>query len=336
MVRSMHRFQYKAYRRPLALPFSNARETVSQREGLIVRLEDQDGRIGFGEAAPIVSFGTESFPSCLAATAGIGDSFQWEPLRPQLRSLPCLLWALESALEMIACEAAWPQLESPLPVCGLVAELRDRAEIEARLQLNYRCLKFKIGKAPFEDELRALDWIVERTGGVIGLRLDANGSLSARQAAQWLERAAEWPVEFLEQPLPVGQEREMRRLGEEFPTPLALDESARSVDDLKRWRDQQWPGLLVVKPSLAGSLFELREELEHGVEDCVFSSSLESKVGAANAIAFALGAGATRRALGFGVERLFSDRNAGLELGPFLQNGALPDSDELQSLWNRI
>lgn len=332
----MHRFQYKAYRRPLALPFSNARETLSRREGLIARLEDRDGRVGFGEAAPMLSFGTESFPSCLAAAEGIGASFQWEKLRPELRSFPCLLWALESALDGIEREGAWPPLTAPLPVCALVAELGDRAEIEERLQLNYRCLKFKVGKADFEDELRALEWVLERTGGAIGLRLDANGSLSARQAAQWLERAAQWPVEFLEQPLPVGEEREMRRLGEEFPTPLALDESARSVDDLKRWRDQQWPGLLVIKPSLAGSLFELREELAHGVDDCVFSSSLESKVGAANAIGFALAAGATRRALGFGVERLFSDRNAGLELGPFLQNGVLPDSDELQSLWNLI
>ncbi len=235
---------------------------------------------------------------------------------------------------MISLEGRWPELQKPWPVCGLVSSLDAVDEIEEKLKMHYQCLKFKIGKGSLLEELKAVDRVVERSEGKVLIRLDANGMLDYRTAAEWLERAAELPVEFIEQVLPVGQEKEMRRLAADFPTPLALDESVASVDDLKRWRDEQWEGLYVIKPSLSGSLEALEGELENGAGDCVFSSSLETKIGAANAIGFAISQVGSARALGFGVERLFGDRNIGLDLGPFLQNGGLPSSDILESLWN--
>lgn len=332
----MYRFEYKAYRRALAGAFSNARDQFSRREGLLVRMEDRDGRVGFGEAAPIAAFGSESFPSALSAAAGLAERLQLETALEDLRTYPALRWAVESAVEMIAHEGVWPTLEAPWPVCGLMPDLEDMGAIEERLSMHYRCLKFKIGKRPMLEERRALDRIVDLSGGSVALRLDANGSLDLRETTAWLDSVAELPVEFLEQPMKKGSEREMIRLSQDFPIKIALDESVSSVDDLKRWRDAQWPGIYVIKPSLSGGLAALREELENGPCDCVFSSALETKIGAANAIGFALRNSDQRRALGFGVERLFADGNVGLDIGPFLQSGTLPSSDDLQSLWNRI
>lgn len=330
----MHRFQYKAYRRTFAGEFSNARENFPKREGLLVRLEDADGRVGFGEAAPIPSFGTESFPSALAAAEGLEETVELEALLPEMKGYPCFRWALESALQMVVDEGSWPEIETPWPVCGLVSDLGDLGQVEELARMHYQCLKFKIGKGAPLEEFRALDRVMELTEGKVQLRLDANGMLDARSAADWLERAAELPVEFIEQPLAAGLESEMERLGRDYPTPLALDESVGSVDDLKRWRDAQWPGLFVIKPSLCGSYRELADELDGASHGCVFSSSLETMVGASNAIGFAVRYASERRALGFGVERLFADRNWGLNLGPFLQKGGLAASDDLESLWN--
>lgn len=330
----MHRFQYKAYRRSFAGDFSNARESFGKREGIWVRMEDVDGRVGFGEVSPIVSFGSESFASALGVAESLGDSVEVEPLLPELGGYPCLRWAVESALDMIDREGVWPVVEKPIPICGLVADLRATEEIEEKLRMHYQCLKFKIGKAGLLDELKALDRVIEMSDGKVGIRLDANGMLDYRETAAWLERAAELPVEFIEQPLPRGEEREMRRLASDFPTPLALDESVGSVDDLKRWRDEQWDGLYVIKPSLSGSLYELGQELSDDARDCVFSSSLETMVGASNAIGFAIRQKGHSRALGFGVEKLFADRNVGLDLGPFLQKDGLPTISTLENLWN--
>ncbi|MBK1877010.1 o-succinylbenzoate synthase [Pelagicoccus mobilis] len=330
----MYRFQYKAYRRSFAGVFSNARESFPKREGLLLRIEDRDGRVGFGEVAPIPSFGTESFASALVAVEEIGEEMEPEALRGALSGYPCLAWGLESALEQVSSEGKWPELAEPWPVCGLVSDLDDMARIEELLQMHFQCLKFKIGKGAVIDEMRALDRFVDLSDGKIQIRLDANGVLDARTASLWLERLAELPVEFLEQPLPKGMESEMLRLSSDFPTPLALDESVGSVDDLKRWRDAQWPGVFVIKPSLSGSYRELSQELGQGEDCCVFSSSLETKIGASNAIGFAIRHSQQRRALGFGVDDLFADRNIGLGLGPFLQNGCLGSSDDFERLWN--
>ncbi|MDQ8185133.1 o-succinylbenzoate synthase [Pelagicoccus sp. SDUM812002] len=330
----MHRFEYKAYRRHFSGNFSNARESYATREGILIRLEDGDGRVGFGEVAPILGFGTESFATALGVVESFGQKFEVESVLPELGGYPCLIWAIESALRMIAEEGLWPELQKPWPICGLVTNLSDVADVEEKLKMHYQCLKFKIGKGSLLDELKALDRVIEMSDGKVSVRLDANGMLDYRLAVSWLERAAELPVEFIEQPLPRGSEVEMRRLAADFPTPLALDESVGSVDDLKRWRDDQWAGLYVIKPSISGSLGAMEQELESGAGDCVFSSSLESMVGTANAIGFAIRQEGSMRALGFGVESLFRDRNFGLDLGPFLQNGALPSSDTLESLWN--
>ncbi len=333
----MFRFEFKAYRRRFVPGFSTARESFPTREGILLRVEDSDGRVGFGEAAPIPSFGSESFPVALAYAAGIGDHLRWdEDMRAKLRSCRALNWGIESAIEMIVNEGAAPSLGDPWPICGLVADLSDREAIERRLELHFRCLKFKIGKGALAEELSHLDWVVERTGGGVAIRLDANASLSVREASGWLERCAELPVEFLEQPLPAGQEPEMFRLAQDFPTPLALDESACSVDDLKRWRDAQWPGVYVIKPSLCGSLAGLGAELGEGAADCVFSSSLETLVGARSALVAALTWPGRRRPLGFGVAELFADKNVGLAAGPFLQSDMLPSTDDCQRLWNQI
>ncbi len=332
----MYRFAFKAYRRSFARAFSNAREDFAKREGLLLRLEDGDGRVGFGEAAPIESFGSESFVSALAAAGAIGERLEFDRLAADLSDYPALSFGIESAIEMIGVEGVWPALEKPWPVCGLVADLVDATQTAELLRMGFRCLKFKIGKGSFLEERRALDEVVSLSEGAVALRLDANASLETPAAVRWLESVAELPVEFLEQPLAKGREDEMQRLAGDFPTPIALDESVCSVDDLKRWRDAQWPGVFVLKPSLVGSYRELLAELEDGECDCVFSSSLETMVGSANAIGLALRHPFRRRALGFGVDGLFADRAFGLTLGPFLQRDALPDCGELEELWNRI
>lgn len=332
----MHRFRYKAYRRRFAGTFSNAREGFAKREGLLIRLEDSDGRLGYGEVAPIESFGSESFTSALVAAESLGERIDCEPLLEGLKAYPCFRWALGSARAMIESEGRWPELAKPWPICALVADLEDLEGAEEKLALHYQCLKFKIGKRSLLQEFKALDRVVELSEGKVRIRLDANGMLDRKTTVAWLERAAELPIEFIEQPLAVGNEKEMRRLSDDFPTLLALDESISRVDDLKRWRDQQWPGLFVIKPSLAGSRQDLSLELAEGAADCVFSSAFETKIGASNALAFAVAQSGHERALGFGVERLFADRNVGLELGPFLQNDSFGSSGELEDLWNLI
>ena len=333
----MHRFQFKAYRRRFSKEWATASQAWSSREGIIVRLEDGDGRPGYGEIAPIEGFGSESFLTALGVCTAIGDRLEIETLDEVLMGSPATRFALEAAIDMIGSHDVWPDVEAPWPVCGLARDLLDEECWQTLLEHGYRCMKFKIGVGDFSEERRMIERIVSQTAGEIALRLDANGGLDSLRAVEWLEFLADVPgIEYLEQPMAKGEEDTMERLCLDYPTTLALDESVCRVDDLKRWRDRQWPGVFVLKPLLSGSVLGLVEELEQGEIDVVYSSALETQVGAVNGLAIALRNPAGRRALGFDTNRLFSDRLTGFDIGPFLQPGACPSFQDLEDLWNRI
>ncbi|MBM3856214.1 MAG: o-succinylbenzoate synthase, partial [Verrucomicrobia bacterium] len=54
------RLQYRRYRLPFHAPVRTAHGVWMQREGLLVRREDERGAVGYGEAAPLPDFGTET------------------------------------------------------------------------------------------------------------------------------------------------------------------------------------------------------------------------------------------------------------------------------------
>ena len=333
------RFEFKAYRRSFRREFANAHDVIPSREGAILRIEDDNGRFGFGEIAPLVDFGTESLVSALALCSRLEEKFHPEGSREIWRNTHCLAHAVEGALEMMR----WPseaveEVKPAWPICGLLSGGEYEREFEELQELGYRSVKLKIGIDAFELESRTVARLVERSGGDLNIRLDANGGLSLREAIEWLELCAELGIEFIEQPLPRGEEETMMKLAGDYPTAIALDESVVMPDDLKRLRDWHWPGLFVIKPLITGDLGVLRRELSQ--EDgsrLVFSSALESVFGAATALRLALEFRIEKSlALGFGADRLFVNDNFGFKTAPFLQTGMLPHIDDLLELWSRI
>jgi O-succinylbenzoate synthase len=193
-----------------------------------------------------------------------------------------------------------------LPVATLLP-VGERAPqiLEERINDGFLVAKIKIGLGEPQKEMVQ----IERLCGLLpengALRLDANAGLNTSNAARWMAFAADLPIEYVEQPLPVDDSDGLSGLAGDYPTPVALDESVVKVDDLKRWRDRGWNGLYVIKPALAGNLTELRDEI--GNDDVfVFSTAMESAIGRFVSLKLAFG-NASRRALGFGVGAFFPE-----------------------------
>jgi len=171
------------------------------------------------------------------------------------------------------------------------------------------------------------------------LRLDANGAWDRRRAERWLERCVERPVEFIEQPIAAdakGAEDLLLGLAGDFPTPLALDESVVSGADVTRWLDLGWPGVFVLKPSLLGDAAAVVARLEKAKASVVFSSALETAIGAKAALRLAFAFGSGSRALGCGVLPLFQDqRFDGPYLTPFIRPQDVATIDE-EAVWNAL
>ncbi len=371
-----YRFQFRRYRLPLRVPVRTAHGLWMEREGVIVRLENESGGAGYGEAAVIPWFGTETVEEAETACRELSEHVD----DARLASVPARLAALRNAIASARWEAgrgvrppSTPQgdkgrADGPpyLPVAALLPSGRAvLAEIAPKAEAGFRTFKWKVGVGDAADELALLDDVCAALPDGAKLRLDANGAWDRRTAERWLERSAERPVEFVEQPCFAGagetttrRERSddlLRGLAESFPTPIALDESIASEGDVERWLALGWRGIFVVKPSLLGDATAALEKLAAAKADVVFSSALETVVGARAALrrAFAWkpvngAAGSTHsansgqagspqaRALGFGVWPLFADaRFDGPHTAAFLR---LEDVERLnpEVLWNAL
>jgi O-succinylbenzoate synthase len=211
-----------------------------------------------------------------------------------------------------------------LPLAALLSAGRPAlGQIAAKSEAGFRTFKWKVGAGDVADELALLDDVLAELPGGAKLRLDANGAWDRRKAERWLERCADRPIEFVEQPVAAdakGAEDLLFGLANDYPTPLALDESVACEDHLMRWLNAGWPGVFVVKPALLGNAEGVLTRLHVAKAMVVFSSALETALGAREALRLAFSHGCERRALGFGVWPLFADaRFDGPHSGPFLR-----------------
>jgi len=347
------RLVYRSYSLPFCAPVRTAHGVWAVREGVIVRLTDESGRTGLGEAAPIPWFGTETLDEIIETLAGLGEWVTVEQLAVVPARFGCLRFALASALAG-AGAASQPtasvvaDVAAYLPVAALLPAGRAAlTAITPKAELGFRTFKWKVGVGDSADELKLLDDVIAALPDGAKLRLDANGAWDSRQAARWLNRAADCPVEFIEQPCfaptryGITEVRRMedvlRGLAQDYPTPIALDESLVGASDIDRWLAADWRGVWVIKPALLGDAVSTLERLKKAQADVVFSSALETVVGAQTVLRLAFTWQVAKpRALGCGVWPLFMDNTCnGPFAAPFFR---VEDVDRLnpEAVWNEL
>jgi len=351
----LYQFESHPYQRRFQRPLSTHHGNWEVREGIILSLVDETGRIGKGEIAPISWFGSETleqalefcqkFPSQIADT----DIFSIPP------ELPACQFGFESAWERVSEE--WGDGEmggeednaatrrrgdagkedrkiqgcsdrviSPAHLCASSSSQSKIQNPKSKITYSYllptgetalqswqiawergsRTFKWKIGVAAIEDELQVFHRLVQALPPSAQLRLDANGGLTRQQASRWLKVAQEAGiVEFLEQPLPPEQFETMLEMSDRYSTPIALDESVATLNQLEDCYQRGWRGIFVIKVAIAGSPRRLRQFCcEHEI-DAVFSSVFETTIGRQAALQLAAELSLNHRAVGFGVNHWF-------------------------------
>lgn len=301
------RFSFKPYQRTFAQPLRTARGAWSVRDGFIVRVEDKSG-VGYGEVAPIPEFGSE--------TLARAEDFLWGVVADPdliddvaaLAKLPCCAFGLSSAQLGTASVARRNYDVAALLPAGNAGLL----ELPIKLAAGYETFKWKVGVDHPEAEQVVFQQMVTYLPTGSRLRLDANGGLSVAELETWLwllQRYAD-QVEYLEQPLAVGQERVMADYAETFGVPIALDESLNGAEGC-RWLNE-WQGALVVKPALMGNTCALVERLRPVAARVVLSSVFETAIGLENALHIADQLPELNRVIGFDTLDAFTD---GLSFG---------------------
>jgi o-succinylbenzoate synthase len=300
---SSYRVEVTPYARPFRQPLHTSHGIWAVREGAIVTLTAADGSIGQGEIATLEWFGTERLDEAIEFCAGLNGWITTAQIFGIPDRFPCCQFGFESAIE-------------GLSACGNIGDRQIAALLPTgkaathSWQTHYdrgdRTFKWKIGVNPIDDEIQWFHTLHQQLPHDCQLRLDANAGLSLDAAKRWLETFEQYPIEYLEQPLPVEQFAAMQTLGETYGTPIALDESIANLQSLKDCHDRGWEGIYVIKPAIVGSPRKLRDFLRCHTLDVVFSSVFETEIGYAAGLRLADRIGYDRP-LGYGTNHWWQE-----------------------------
>lgn len=227
-------------------PFLIARGGASEYRRVWVRIADEDGCEGWGEAAPTKYYG-ETADTVLAAlqtyaTMLPDDPFdldgaerRWEAL---LGGNPSARVALSAALHDLAGKRLgiplyrlWGLDPSKAPpstfTIGLDTSERMRAKVLESAE--YPVLKVKLGT---ERDLEILRTIRDATDREI--RVDANAAWTVKHCVGMLPVLAEFGVTVLEQPLPAADLAGLAEVTRRAAIPIIADESCLIAADIPR------------------------------------------------------------------------------------------------------
>ncbi len=232
-----HFRQSKIYRHKFRTHLQTAHGIWSERESIVLRQEDEQGVVSFGELCPTPGFVSyhlddlipmvkdwEKGNSCInhnflsSAVSCIGSEI-WNSMTPQ-----------EDFKEVFTAELF---LSSP--------SFKSKA----------RVYKKKIGVQDIELEIENVFELFDSISLKSKVRLDANESLTMEEVFRWNEAFRnESRLQFLEQPLPRNDLPRLFELDGRLDISLALDESLVWKNDLDFFTKSGWNGFYVIKPTL--------------------------------------------------------------------------------------
>jgi L-alanine-DL-glutamate epimerase-like enolase superfamily enzyme len=229
-------------------PFTIARGGSSEWRVVWVRLIDDDGSEGWGEAAPSRFYG-ESADSVVAALRGFAPLLEradpWaidaieQDLERALRFNAAAKVAVSAALHDLAAKRLgvplykmWGLDPARAPRSSFTIGIGDETELRRKVKdaADYPVLKVKLGTDRDAEIIRT----VRDAAPSAVLRIDANAAWTPKQALGMMDVLVECGVEFVEQPLPPHDVAGMRFVRERAPLPIIADESCLTNTDIPR------------------------------------------------------------------------------------------------------
>lgn len=260
-------------------PFVIASGVLDFCEGYLLRLIDESGQSGWGEAVP--------HPVLTSETQAGGAAALQEFYLPHLLS-QAAVWPNETLftrLEQLALSPAamaavdmalWDLLSrrTEVPIWALlgggdhpietdmsigIETLEDTVALARQaVSDGFQVLKLKVGGEAEADVERVA--AVRRTvGDSIKIRLDANGGWNFNQADRALTLMEPLDLELVEQPLPREQWERCIELRQRHRVPLAADESAHGPSDCLRLLRAGAFDIINIKLMKCGGLYRARQ-----------------------------------------------------------------------------
>ncbi|CAN5593155.1 dipeptide epimerase [soil metagenome] len=230
-------------------PFNIARAAAPPvRRSVWLRLTDDDGNEGWGEAAPNAYYG-ESVETVIALLPAYeralqqadADVLELDTLERACERAtggnPAARAGISAALHDLAGKrigipvwSMWGLSADAVPRSSFTIGIDEPDVMRRKLEeaASYPILKLKVGTP---DDRQMLE-MVRRAAPDCAIRIDANTGWTLEQALALLPLLEELRIELIEQPFDAADIESFRTLRERSPIPIIADESCRTVADI--------------------------------------------------------------------------------------------------------
>ena len=229
-------------------PFVIARGGYASHENVVVRIEDENGIEGLGEAAPNRYYG-ESTGSVVAALErfapllATADLWSLEAiegrLNRELHGNGSAKSAISSALHDLVGKRLglpvyrlWGLNAADAPVSSFTIAIDDNDGLRRRVAdaAQYPILKVKLGTDRDMEIIRVIRSVAPEKR----LRVDANAAWTPSEAVRMTDFLLEYGIEFVEQPVAAHDIEGLRFVRQRSRLPIVADESCVLATDIPK------------------------------------------------------------------------------------------------------
>lgn len=291
---------------PLRSPFIISYATFDYMPSVIVKLETDDGLVGYGEAVPDEHVTGESFYSCIEILrhqllpAVIGETpFHIEHLHHKMNQVITANPAAKAAIDIACYDLMGKATGRPVydliggksheeltyPKVLSIEEPEVMAEkARAALDQGFRSLKLKVGTDPALD-VKRIQAVREAVGYDVEIRVDVNqGWQTYSSAIQAMKQLEPLRLAWIEQPIRLGDIDGLAQLKRQCTTPLMADESIHHGEHLIDMIKKEAVDKINIKLMKSGGIYpaiSIAKAAEYAGIDCQVGSMVESSIGSA-------------------------------------------------------
>ena len=266
--------------------------THNFRNSWIIKITDNDGFTGYGEASPLPEFNTESFEEsgyCLEgfklAVNGIDDDISLDELlilsNVHTLNAPSSAFAIQTALYDLLSKKNNKSFSVFINQDSLL-EVKSNGVYDLTSINRYKVIKVKCGFRNLYDEIELLDNLVKNNNLDISFILDLNQAYDLSQAIRFLKEIDRFNIKYIEQPLPKDQLEDLEELRYHSDIQIALDESVISIESINEILDKNAADIFILKPQSIGSFEKLNQAIKlikSADKKVIITSSLEGSIG---------------------------------------------------------
>ncbi len=261
---------------PLEVPYVYGRGAMTAFESVIVRMETDDGIVGYGETAPLYRSPTGDAKALAPLMNGpireslLGcDPFDMEVIVGRILNLAKgnvdVVAGFDLALRDIMGKALGQPVyrlmgglcQDPIPVDYTISAAEPGAMAEKSMKIcgkGFRGVVVKVTGESVENDVLRVRAVREALPSDHTVRVDCNGVFNRDSAIEFLKKIRELDIEFVEQPLP-AEDIEGSKRCRDVGVPISIDESLITIQDALQFVSLQACDVMNIKIPRVGGLF---------------------------------------------------------------------------------